>query len=195
MHFAYPPRKSSNPPPFRPRTSKLPHLRRSRLKTLFLVLGAFVLGLYLLSGSSSPGPYHEHVPSGSPPVVIVTVLDATRYHAGYLNTVKENRELYARKHGGHIQASSWPQSRELIPFRLRGHDSPLLRLRHSRRSPFMGQGPGHAPCADQIPRLHLCVVPRPTRIHHGSEQGTAGRHGTEEPRAADDQGLPCRSSR
>lgn len=99
MHFAYPSRKRSNPPPFRPRTSKLPHLRRTRLRTLFLVLGALVLVLYVLSGSGKHAPYREHVPSGSPPVVIVTVLDPTTYHAGYLNTVRENRELYARKHG------------------------------------------------------------------------------------------------
>lgn len=99
MHFAYPPRKSSDPPPFRPRSSKVPLLRKARLRTVVLLLLALLGGLYLLSGSRRPDPYHEHVPSGNPPVVIVTVVDPTIYSETYLKTIRENREQYAAKHG------------------------------------------------------------------------------------------------
>ncbi|KAF7563096.1 hypothetical protein G7046_g1035 [Stylonectria norvegica] len=99
MHFAYPPRKSSNPPPFRPRSSKLPQLRRSRLKTVALILLALVAGFWFLFGSPRNTPYHEHTPSGTPRVVIVTVIDPTAYSNAYLQTVRENREQYALKHG------------------------------------------------------------------------------------------------
>lgn len=102
MHFAYPPRKSSNPPPFRPArpsSSRLPALRRRTKRTALAVVGAILFLLYLFSGSPSSTPYHEHPPSGSPPVVIVTVVDTSEYHAAYLDTIKMNRELYAKKHG------------------------------------------------------------------------------------------------
>ncbi|PHH90279.1 hypothetical protein CDD83_4080 [Cordyceps sp. RAO-2017] len=97
MHFAYPPRKSSNPPPFRPRS--VPFLRRSRLKTVALVFLAFVAAAYLLLGSRKRSPYHERVPSGTPAVVLVTVVDPTTWDNGYLKTVRENREKYAALHG------------------------------------------------------------------------------------------------
>ncbi|KOS19154.1 hypothetical protein ESCO_001309 [Escovopsis weberi] len=99
MHFAYPPRKDSNPPPFRPRSARLPSLRRNRLRAIALVVLALVAGWWLLSGPSLPGPAREHVPSGQPPVVIVTVLDAPSYSSAYLQTIKDNRNLYAQKHG------------------------------------------------------------------------------------------------
>lgn len=41
----------------------------------------------------------NHVPSGKPPAVIVTVLDEGRFGARYTELVKENRRLYAEKHG------------------------------------------------------------------------------------------------
>jgi mannan polymerase II complex MNN11 subunit len=100
MHFAYPPRKSSNPPPFRPRSSKFPRLPRSR-RTLEIGVVAFLLLLiYILTGSRSHrSPYHEHVPSGDPPVVIVTLMDPSKYSSAYMKTVIDNRKLYAAKHG------------------------------------------------------------------------------------------------
>lgn len=101
MHFAYP-RKNSNPPPFRPRSARLPLLRKSRLRTIALVLMACAAAAYFLFGSSKPSPYHERVPSGSPPVVLVTVIDPTTWDNAYLKTVRENRETYAAKHGAHL---------------------------------------------------------------------------------------------
>jgi len=104
MHFAYPPRKSSNPPPFKPRSARVPTLRRSRLKVIALVGLAFLGILFLLSRSSGgkSRPPKAHVPSGKIPAVIVTVLDETNYDKPYLDLVRENRRLYAEKHGEEI---------------------------------------------------------------------------------------------
>lgn len=99
MHFAYPPRKSSDPPPFRPRSSRVPFLRRSRLRTVIIGLLALLGLFYVLSGSSEDQKYYEHVPSGNPPVVIVTVVDPTSYSSTYLQTIQENRQSYAKLHG------------------------------------------------------------------------------------------------
>ncbi|EHK18356.1 glycosyltransferase family 34 protein [Trichoderma virens Gv29-8] len=99
MHFAYPSRKSSNPPPFRPRSTRLPGLRRSRIKTIGIVVFVVFAALWFFSNPRVPRPDHERVPSGQPPVVIVTVIDPTQYPNAYLKTVKENREQYAAKHG------------------------------------------------------------------------------------------------
>ncbi|KAK7429051.1 putative alpha-1,6-mannosyltransferase mnn11 [Neonectria magnoliae] len=99
MHFAYPPRKNSNPPPFRPRSSKLPLLRPSRLRTIFLLVVAIAGVFWFFSGPKKDAPYREHVPSGKPPVVILTVIDPTKYSDSYLKTVRENREQYAKRHG------------------------------------------------------------------------------------------------
>ncbi|KAG6006755.1 hypothetical protein E4U21_006740 [Claviceps maximensis] len=99
MHFAYPPRKSSNPPPFRARSSTIPMLRRSRLKNI--AIGALLLFgiLYLFLGGRRSDPYHEHVPSGNPSVVLVTVVDPSEANPAYLSTIRENREKYAARHG------------------------------------------------------------------------------------------------
>ncbi|WYZ37314.1 hypothetical protein EsH8_II_000820 [Colletotrichum jinshuiense] len=99
MHFAYPPRKSSNPPPFKARSSRIPPLlRRSRLKTIAAGILAFLGLLYLLSGifKSPSGP---RAPSGVPPVVIVTVLDEENYSKNYISSIRENRKQYAQLHG------------------------------------------------------------------------------------------------
>ncbi|KAM3502984.1 hypothetical protein MY10362_004498 [Beauveria mimosiformis] len=99
MHFAYPPRKNSNPPPFRPRSGQLPALRRGRLRTIAVGLLACILVLYLIFKPSKQSPYHERQPVGTPAVVLVTVLDTKQYSAEYLKTIRENREEYASRHG------------------------------------------------------------------------------------------------
>ncbi|GAB0134260.1 hypothetical protein EsDP_00002639 [Epichloe bromicola] len=99
MHFAYPPRKNSNPPPFRPRSSATPMIRRSRLKIIAIGALLFFGLVYLLFGGRRPDPYHEHVPSGNPSVVLVTVIDPSEANSAYLDTIKENRERYAARHG------------------------------------------------------------------------------------------------
>jgi mannan polymerase II complex MNN11 subunit len=41
----------------------------------------------------------ERIPSGTPPVVIVTVLKPEGYSKEYIEDIKDNRIEYARKHG------------------------------------------------------------------------------------------------
>ncbi|OHW92677.1 galactosyl transferase gma12 mnn10 family protein [Colletotrichum incanum] len=99
MHFAYPPRKSSNPPPFRARTSRIPpFIRRSRLKAIAAGALVFLGFVYLLSGAfKSPSGPRE--PLGEPSVVIVTVLDEEDYSKNYLSSIRDNRKQYAQLHG------------------------------------------------------------------------------------------------
>jgi mannan polymerase II complex MNN11 subunit len=102
MHFAYPPRKSSTPPKFVPRSStRIPILRRSRAKLIAVAGLAFIALIYLLTRTG--GRRHglaRHPPSGKPPVVIVTVIDESHnYPPEYLESVRENRIQYAEKHG------------------------------------------------------------------------------------------------
>ncbi|KAF7545751.1 hypothetical protein G7Z17_g8945 [Cylindrodendrum hubeiense] len=99
MHFAYPPRKGSNPPPFQPRSSKVPILRPSRLRTILLLVLTVIGCFWFLSGPKKETPYKEHAPSGNPPVVILTVVDPTKYSESYLKSITDNREEYAAKHG------------------------------------------------------------------------------------------------
>lgn len=96
MHLALPTRKSSNPPPFKARSSRHPNLRRGRIQALVAGALSFTLVLFILSRLLGGG---EHIPSGTPSVVIVTVLDPAHYTKEYLAGVKENRNEYAAKHG------------------------------------------------------------------------------------------------
>jgi len=97
MHLAYPPRKASNPPLyFAPRSSKFPVLRRSRVKALALIACA-IGALFFIISSISGGK--TVIPSGAPPIVIVTVLDQRGSNREYVDNVKENRLEYAKKHG------------------------------------------------------------------------------------------------
>ncbi|OAA44255.1 alpha-1,2-galactosyltransferase-like protein [Metarhizium rileyi] len=74
-------------------------LRRSRLKNIAIGALLFLGVLYFLFGGRKPDPYHEHVPSGHPSVVLVTVIDPSEWNTAYLDTIKENRERYAARHG------------------------------------------------------------------------------------------------
>jgi mannan polymerase II complex MNN11 subunit len=57
------------------------------------VLSAVLFILSRIFGGS------ERIPSGTPPVVIVTVVDRESYSKEYIRDIKENRIEYARKHG------------------------------------------------------------------------------------------------
>jgi hypothetical protein len=96
MHQALPPRKSSNPAAYMPRSTRLRSFRRSRLKYIILLalgIGATVLVCFRSFAGS------ERIPSGTPPVVIVTVFESPMYSKLYTNGIKENREEYAKRHG------------------------------------------------------------------------------------------------
>lgn len=97
MHFAFPPRKpSSQSPMFAARPSKAPLFRRRRIQ--FLVLSALGIGTLIFLIAKLFG-FGGGPPLGTPPVVIVTVLQPGKYSREYLNDIRENREKYAKKHG------------------------------------------------------------------------------------------------
>jgi mannan polymerase II complex MNN11 subunit len=96
MHLALPARKSSNPTPYVTRTVRLPVLRRSRVQAILLgvcALGAVLFIISRIFGAS------DSAPLGTPPVVIVTVLDLDNYSTEYISNIRENRIEYAKKHG------------------------------------------------------------------------------------------------
>ncbi|KAK0674586.1 family 34 putative glycosyltransferase [Cercophora samala] len=99
MHFALPPRKTSNPPPYMPRSNRLPTLRRSRLKLIAITGLFFLTVIYLLTRGNGHPKLKKRMPTGNPPVVVVTVFDEAKYGKGYIDTIKENRIEYAKKHG------------------------------------------------------------------------------------------------
>lgn len=116
MHFAYPPRKSSNPPSFRPKSSQLSLLRRSRIKSIAIGVLFFLAALYLLLGRKKSDPYHEHVPSGYPSVVLVTVVNPGEHSDAYIEKVKQNRQKYATRHGEFSSKSRENHPREQATF-------------------------------------------------------------------------------
>lgn len=75
-------------------------LRRGRMRTLGLIGLGFLIFLYVLLGRSerTPTSKAKHVPSGSPPVVMVTIFNS-EHGLEYKNTIKENRLQYAQMHG------------------------------------------------------------------------------------------------
>lgn len=95
MHQALPPRKSSQPPIYA-RASVSSTLRRKRLKALALVAFGTLAVYYLLTKLLSSSV--AVTPSGTPEVVIVTVLEPD-IRDEYVAKIKENREDYASRHG------------------------------------------------------------------------------------------------
>jgi len=65
-----------------------------------MFIGAFLFLMSRIFG----GP--EGIPAGTPPVVIITVLDPGIYTAAYIEDIKENRMEYARKHG-ELNSYNW----------------------------------------------------------------------------------------
>ncbi|KAI1769629.1 glycosyltransferase family 34 protein [Hypoxylon sp. FL1150] len=96
MHYAYPARKSSNPPPYLPRASRIPTIRRSHLRSIALFGVVIIVLIWLLSGGSKHGK--RHTISGKPAVVVVTVFDDDDVSV-YHRNIRENRMRYAEKHG------------------------------------------------------------------------------------------------
>ena len=102
MHFAFPPRKTSHPPPYAIRNSRSTFLRRGRLQNIAITaVGAFgllwlVIHLFSRSGTT-------RIPSGTPSAVLVTVLDPKDSET-FNSAIRENRRDYASRHGMHISS-------------------------------------------------------------------------------------------
>ena len=96
MHFAMPPRKTSQPPPYA-RASRSSPIRRKQLQFVALLACALLVLIYLgirLFGSSG-----EKAPPGTPQVVVVTLLDEATMSDEYRARIMENRKYYAEKNG------------------------------------------------------------------------------------------------
>lgn len=96
MHFALPPK--STHAPYRPASRSSSSLRRKPLQVTAIVAVAFCT-FYLFLSYIFAGDATEVVPAGTPPVVIVTVLDETTMSQDYISKIKGNRDDYARRHG------------------------------------------------------------------------------------------------
>ena len=101
MHFALPPRKTSQPPVF----TRAAHLnnaaqRRRQLQSIgYVVLGLATLYLIyktLFTSGTTPEPTEIEA---NPSVVVVTIFDESVQSTEFIHQVKENRVDYARRHG------------------------------------------------------------------------------------------------
>lgn len=98
MHFALPPRKTSQPPSYA-RTYRSSPIRRKQLQFGALIGCGLLLLIYLTTGLfKSSG---DHIPARTPEVVIVTVLDEATMSDEYRHRIIENRNYYATKQGVH----------------------------------------------------------------------------------------------
>ena len=96
MHFALPPRKSSNPPLYA-RTSRSSSFRRERLKLgAILAFAALVIVFFAIRLFSTHST--DQIRLGTPEAVIVTLLDP-ELDKEYVAKIKENRQGYADRHG------------------------------------------------------------------------------------------------
>ncbi|KAL8626465.1 hypothetical protein Q9189_007833 [Teloschistes chrysophthalmus] len=98
MQFAYPPRKTSHPPPYAIRNSRsLSFTQRRQLQFAAVITCIAFLLILLLSRAFSSS--EERIPPGTSQVVIVTLLDEENLSAGYMEKIKKNRKDYAARHG------------------------------------------------------------------------------------------------
>ncbi|MCJ1243932.1 hypothetical protein MMC30_001129 [Trapelia coarctata] len=95
MHQALPPRKPSQPPIYA-RASVSSAFRRKRVKAVALIAFGTIAVYYLLTKLLWSSV--DVIPSGTPEVVIVTVLDPD-IREEYVAKIKENREDYVARHG------------------------------------------------------------------------------------------------
>ncbi|KAL9098991.1 MAG: hypothetical protein Q9163_005446 [Psora crenata] len=96
MHFAMPPRKTSQPPPYA-RVSRSSPVRRKQLQFGGMVLCGLLFLIYIATSLFSS--QSEQVPAGTPEVVVVTVLDDETMSEHYRQRIVENRNFYAQNQG------------------------------------------------------------------------------------------------
>lgn len=126
------------------------------MRTLALVCLGFLFLVYVFSGRSrsTPTAKAKHVPSGSPPVVVVTVFNS-EHGLDYKNTIKENRINYAKLHGmrGRTGEGKRNRERDLLTsaHRVRNVLPAHRRLRPPRLAHVVDEGRGHAPRFHEVP--------------------------------------------
>ena len=105
MHFALPPRKTSQPPPYARAAAKSLHNRRkSQARIAGFVILSVVTFLFLLrtlfySSGIGSSVHDDRFSDDEFNLVIVTVLDNESMSEDYIQKIKTNREDYATRHG------------------------------------------------------------------------------------------------
>lgn len=75
------------------------------------LIACCILTIFYLSTSLFSAP-RESIPSGTPEVVVVTVLDEATMSEGYRNRIVENRKYYAAKQGVYSRRNREKRIRE-----------------------------------------------------------------------------------
>ena len=109
MHFALPPRKTSQPPPYARASPKPSHFREHQLRLVGYIVCGILTFCLLVHYSSSTKSLVVPAPSGTPPIVIVTVFDEQHMSEEYIQKVKANREDYAIRQGQQAHLKSMAQ--------------------------------------------------------------------------------------
>lgn len=169
MHGVLPSRKTSHPPPYAARNSRMSSTRRRQLQLGAILACSALFIIFMISrlfGSSE-----ERIPPGTPEVVVVTLIDDTAMSKEYIGKIQENRRYYASKQGmlPLLRPSPGPRrSKALIQTVDRIRD--LLPQRHRlqiRRLPSqLGPRPRRPSRHDRLPTQHLLLRPLPSRPHH-----------------------------
>lgn len=97
MHGVLPSRKTSHPPPYAARSSRMSSTRRRQLQ-LGAILACSAL-LIILMISRLFASSEERIPPGTPEVVFVTLIDEETMSKEYIGKIQENRRHYASRHG------------------------------------------------------------------------------------------------
>ena len=108
MHLAFPPRKSSHPPPYlgsrwSPANATAAIRRQRAIGVVIFVASLIIFFLFLRTTSSSEPS--ERIPTGTPEVVIVTLLDDS-LSKSYIEKIRNNRDDYAARHGKFVAGDS-----------------------------------------------------------------------------------------
>lgn len=99
MHFALPPRKTSQPPLYARISRKPPRIKQQHWGLLAgIACGILTIYLFLHYAVFSDISM-DVITHGTPPVVIVTVFDEQHMSKAYIERIKANREDYAARHG------------------------------------------------------------------------------------------------
>ena len=112
MHFALPPRKTSQPPPYVKAAARtLQNRRRSQAQAVtVIVLGLLSLWLLLhLTVFGAPRWRPQAVETSHDEqinVVILTVLDRALMSDEYIRKIKHNRDHYASRHGKRVHGQT-----------------------------------------------------------------------------------------
>lgn len=184
MHGVLPSRKTSHPPPYTVRGSRLSTHRRRQLQ-LGALIGCAALFLLLmiprLFGSSS-----ERIPLGTPEIVVVTLIDEENMSKGYIEKIQENRRYYASRQGMIITFAS-PCKRRTVLSETVGRIHDLLpkrfRLQHRRLPPKLGPRSRPPPRTHRPPTQHLFLRSLPSCAHNEPRhQPQIARPGEEEAR-------------